>query len=71
MFVGRRFFLYSVAGVIIFSTVMFLPCPLISINDMILAALTAGIITGLSQRKAIMIICRRHRNPGGHGQRHR
>ena len=47
MFVGRRFFWYSVAGVIIFSTVMFLPFPLIPINDMILAALTAGIITGV------------------------
>ena len=36
LFVGRRFFLYSVAGVIIFSAVMFLPFPLIPINDMIL-----------------------------------
>jgi len=47
LFVGRRFFLYSVAGVIIFSAVMFLPFPLIPINDMILAALTAGIVTGM------------------------
>lgn len=47
MFVGRRFFLYSVAGVVIFSAGMFLPWPLIPINDMILAALTAGIITGV------------------------
>ena len=47
MFVGRRFFWYSVAGVIIFSAIMFLPFPLIPINDMILAALTAGIITGV------------------------
>ena len=47
MFVGRRFFWYSIAGVVIFSTIMFLPYPLIPINDMILAALTAGIITGV------------------------
>jgi len=47
MFVGRRFFFYSVAGVIIFSAVIFLPYPLFPINDMILAALTAGIVTGV------------------------
>ena len=46
MFVGQRFFWYSIAGVVIFSAVMLLPCPVIPINDMILAALTAGIITG-------------------------
>jgi uncharacterized membrane-anchored protein YitT (DUF2179 family) len=46
MFVGRRFFWYSIAGVVIFSAIMFLPYPLIPINDMILAALTAGIVTG-------------------------
>ena len=47
MFVGRRFFWYSLAGVVIFSAIMFLPYPLIPINDMILAALTAGLVTGL------------------------
>ena len=47
MFVGRRFFWYSMAGVVIFSAIMFLPYPLIPINDMILAALTAGIVTGV------------------------
>jgi len=47
MFVGRRFFFYSVAGVIIFSAVMFLPYPFLPVNDMILAALTAGIVTGV------------------------
>jgi len=46
MFVGQRFFWYSIAGVIIFSAVMLLPYPVIPISDMILAALTAGIITG-------------------------
>ncbi len=47
LFVGRRFFWYSIAGVIIFSAVMLLPFPKIPIQDMILAALTAGIITGV------------------------
>jgi len=47
MFVGRRFFLYSVAGVSIFSAVVLLQCPVLQIHDMILAALTAGIVTGL------------------------
>ncbi|MBT8373179.1 MAG: YitT family protein, partial [Deltaproteobacteria bacterium] len=47
MFVGRRFFWYSITGVIIFSAVMFFPFPLIPIDDMILAALTGGIIIGV------------------------
>jgi uncharacterized membrane-anchored protein YitT (DUF2179 family) len=47
MFVGRRFFLYSVAGVIIFSAVMLYPFPRLPIQDMILSALTAGIIIGV------------------------
>ena len=47
MFVGQRFFWYSIVGVIIFSAVMLLPYPVIPIHDMILAALTAGIITGV------------------------
>ena len=47
LFVGRRFFLYSIAGVVIFSAAMLLPYPNIQIHDMILAALTAGIITGV------------------------
>jgi len=47
VFVGHRFFWYSIAGVVIFSTILFLPYPLIPINDLILAALTAGIITGV------------------------
>jgi uncharacterized membrane-anchored protein YitT (DUF2179 family) len=46
LFVGRRFFFYSLAGVIIFSAVIFWPYPVISIKDMILSALAAGIITG-------------------------
>jgi uncharacterized membrane-anchored protein YitT (DUF2179 family) len=47
MFVGRRFFFYSIAGVCIFSALMLLPYPVLQIKDMILAALTAGIVTGL------------------------
>ena len=47
LFVGRRFFFYSLAGVIIFSAVIFWPYPAISIEDMILSALAAGIITGV------------------------
>ena len=47
MFVGRRFFFYSIAGVCIFSALMLLPYPDLKIKDMILAALTAGIVTGL------------------------
>ena len=46
LFVGRRFFFYSLAGLFIFSAVMLYPFPIFGINDMILAALTAGIITG-------------------------
>jgi uncharacterized membrane-anchored protein YitT (DUF2179 family) len=47
MFVGRRFLFYSLAGVAIFSAVMLLSFPLLPIHDMILSAMTAGIITGL------------------------
>ncbi len=47
MFVGRRFFVYSIAGVVIFSLVMFWPFPILPIHDMILNALAAGIITGV------------------------
>jgi len=43
LFVRRRFFLYSIAGGLIFSGAMLLPFPIIKIYDMILAALTAGI----------------------------
>ena len=47
LFVGRRFFLYSLAGVFIFSAVIFWPYPVFFIEDMILSALAAGIITGV------------------------
>ena len=45
-YIGRRFCLYSLGGVFIFSTVIFFPYPVIPIQDMILSAITAGIITG-------------------------
>jgi len=47
MFVGRRFLMYSLIGVFIFSAVMFWPFPVFPINDMILSALTAGIVIGV------------------------
>ncbi len=47
MFVGRRFFWYSLAGMLIFSAVIFWPYPVLPIDDMILNALTAGIISGV------------------------
>ena len=47
MFVGRRFFFYSLAGLIIFSAVVSLPYPVLPISDPILSALAAGIIAGV------------------------
>jgi len=47
MYVGRRFFLYSIAGVLIFSGVLACPTLLLPIHDKILSALLAGIITGV------------------------
>jgi uncharacterized membrane-anchored protein YitT (DUF2179 family) len=47
MFIGRRFFFYSLAGMAIFSIVMLWPFPVLPIKDMILNALAAGIITGV------------------------
>ena len=47
LFVGRRFFFYSLAGVFIFSAVIFWPYPVFSIEDMVLSALAAGILTGV------------------------
>jgi uncharacterized membrane-anchored protein YitT (DUF2179 family) len=47
MFVGRRFFWYSLAGMTIFSAVIFWPYPVFPVEDMILNALAAGIISGI------------------------
>ena len=46
LFVSRRFFFYSLVGVSIFSVAVIFPFKILPIQDMILAALTAGIITG-------------------------
>jgi uncharacterized membrane-anchored protein YitT (DUF2179 family) len=47
MFVGRRFFWYSLAGMVIFSAVIFWPYPVFPVEDMVLNALAAGIISGI------------------------
>ena len=47
LFVGRRFFWYSLAGMTIFSAALLLPCPALPINDPLLKALAAGIISGI------------------------
>ena len=44
--IGRRFFLYSVVGMVIFSLAMFWKPFIIPINDKILAAIFAGILSG-------------------------
>jgi uncharacterized membrane-anchored protein YitT (DUF2179 family) len=46
-YVGRRFFFYSLAGMLIFSLSVMLPFPELNIDDLILCALTAGILTGI------------------------
>lgn len=47
MFVGRRFFLYSIVGMAIYSLAVLVPCPEMTVKDPLLNALTAGIITGI------------------------
>jgi len=47
MFVGRRFFLYSIAGLFIFSSALAWPYVSLPVYDKILSALLAGIITGV------------------------
>ena len=47
MFVGRRFFFYSIAGMVIYSLAVLIPFPEIAIEDRLLNALSAGIITGI------------------------
>jgi uncharacterized membrane-anchored protein YitT (DUF2179 family) len=46
IFVGRGFFYYSIAGMLLFSLVVLIPFPEIQIEDRLLNALTAGILTG-------------------------
>jgi uncharacterized membrane-anchored protein YitT (DUF2179 family) len=47
MFVGRRFFFYSIAGMLIYSLAVLIPVPEITLEDHLLNALVAGIITGI------------------------
>jgi uncharacterized membrane-anchored protein YitT (DUF2179 family) len=47
LFVGRRFFFYSLAGMTIFSLALLMPVPAIPIHAPLLQALTAGIISGI------------------------
>ncbi len=47
LFVGRRFFLYSLAGMTIFSAALLVKVPVFPIHDALLKVLTAGIITGV------------------------
>lgn len=47
MSVGRRFFIYSIVGMVIYSLAVLIPFGAIEIEDKILCALSAGLITGL------------------------
>jgi uncharacterized membrane-anchored protein YitT (DUF2179 family) len=47
MYVGRRFFIYSIAGMIIFSAALALTNITLPVYDKILSALLAGIISGV------------------------
>ncbi len=47
VFVGRRFFFYSLAGMVIFSAALLIAVPPFPIHDPLLTALTAGIISGI------------------------
>jgi uncharacterized membrane-anchored protein YitT (DUF2179 family) len=46
-YVGRRFFLYSIAGVFIFSAALALPYGIFPVQDKTLSAILAGIISGV------------------------
>jgi uncharacterized membrane-anchored protein YitT (DUF2179 family) len=46
-YVGRRFFLYSLAGVFIFSAALAWPYGIFPVHDKILSAILAGIISGV------------------------
>lgn len=47
IFVGRRFFFYSLMGMTIFSAVLLIRVPVIPITDPLLSALSAGIVSGI------------------------
>lgn len=46
LYVGRRFFFYSILGMVIFSWTLACPIPVLPVHDNILAALMAGIFIG-------------------------
>ncbi|TFH47014.1 MAG: YitT family protein [ANME-2 cluster archaeon] len=46
LYVGRRFFFYSILGMVIFSLALAYPIPVLPIQDKILASLMAGIFIG-------------------------
>jgi uncharacterized membrane-anchored protein YitT (DUF2179 family) len=47
VFVGHRFFWYSLAGMSIFSAALLLPLPTLPIRDPLLSALSAGVLSGI------------------------
>jgi len=47
MYVSRRFFLYSIAGLLIFSGALICPNVLLPVHDKILSAILAGIVIGV------------------------
>jgi uncharacterized membrane-anchored protein YitT (DUF2179 family) len=47
VFVGRRFFFYSLCGMTIFSLIVLIPMPPLPLKDPLLSALSAGIISGI------------------------
>jgi uncharacterized membrane-anchored protein YitT (DUF2179 family) len=47
IFVGRRFFFYSLVGMTIFSAALLIRVPAIPITDPLLSALSAGIVSGI------------------------
>jgi uncharacterized membrane-anchored protein YitT (DUF2179 family) len=47
VFVGRRFFFYSLCGMTIFSLIVLIPVPPLPLKDPLLSALAAGIISGI------------------------
>jgi len=61
LYVGRRFFIYSLAGVLIFSGAVVLVNFTVPVYDMLLSALLAGIITGVGSG----IILRSRGSAGG------
>ncbi|MCU0538932.1 MAG: YitT family protein [Desulfobacterales bacterium] len=47
VYVGRRFFIYSLVGMTIFSVLVLVPVPTLPVKDPMLSALAAGILSGI------------------------